>query len=284
MGVVRRRSKVALVFRYVLVGIILFWALFMIYWGVVTSLKPPAETFTVTGLSVPFIQFRPTLENWRTELSVRESRMALLNSVIVAIFATLIAMALGVPAGYALARFKFRRIRNRDLTIWYLSQRVLPPVVVVIPFFLIMRTLRLLDTRLALILVNATFTLPFAVVITRQAFQELPVELEEAAAVDGCSEFTAFWKIALPLAAPTIVAVVAICVAFTWNEFLFALSLTSLRAKTFPVYLAGAEDTRGVQFWFMATRAILALGLPVVLAVAIQKYIVRGLTFGAVKG
>uniref|UniRef100_A0A7V3YKE5 Carbohydrate ABC transporter permease n=1 Tax=Candidatus Caldatribacterium californiense TaxID=1454726 RepID=A0A7V3YKE5_9BACT len=284
MGVVRKRSKVALVFRYVLVGIILFWALFMIYWGVVTSLKPPAETFTVTGLSVPFIQFRPTLENWRTELSVRESRMALLNSIVVAIFATLIAMALGVPAGYALARFKFRRIRNRDLTIWYLSQRVLPPVVVVIPFFLIMRTLRLLDTRLALILVNATFTLPFAVVITRQAFQELPVELEEAAAVDGCSEFTAFWKIALPLAAPTIVAVVAICVAFTWNEFLFALSLTSLRAKTFPVYLAGAEDTRGVQFWFMATRAILALGLPVVLAVAIQKYIVRGLTFGAVKG
>lgn len=284
MGVVRKRSKVVLVLRYVLVGIILFWALFMIYWGVVTSLKPPAETFTVTGLSVPFLQFRPTLENWRTELSVRESRMALLNSVIVAIFATLIAMALGVPAGYALARFKFRRVKNRDLTIWYLSQRVLPPVVVVIPFFLIMRTLHLLDTRLALILVNATFTLPFAVVITRQTFQELPVELEEAAAVDGCSDFMAFWKIALPLAAPTIVAVVAICVAFTWNEFLFALSLTSLRAKTFPVYLAGAEDTRGVQFWFMATRAILALGLPVVLAVAIQRYIVRGLTFGAVKG
>lgn len=284
MGVVRKRSKIALVFRYVLVGIILFWALFMIYWGVVTSLKPPAETFTVTGLSVPFLQFTPTLENWRTELSVRESRMALMNSITVAIFATLIAMALGVPAGYALARFKFRRVKNRDLTIWYLSQRVLPPVVVVIPFFLIMRTLRLLDTRLALILVNATFTLPFAVVITRQTFQELPVELEEAAAVDGCSEFTAFWRIALPLAAPTIVAVVAICVAFTWNEFLFALSLTSLRAKTFPVYLAGAEDTRGVQFWFMATRAILALGLPVVLAVAIQKYIVRGLTFGAVKG
>lgn len=284
MGVVRKRSKIALVFRYVLVGIILFWALFMIYWGVVTSLKPPAETFTVTGLSIPFVQFTPTLENWRTELSVRESRMALMNSIVVAIFATLIAMALGVPAGYALARFKFRRMKNRDLTIWYLSQRVLPPVVVVIPFFLIMRTLHLLDTRLALILVNATFTLPFAVVITRQTFQELPVELEEAAAVDGCSEFSAFWRIALPLAAPTIVAVVAICVAFTWNEFLFALSLTSLRAKTFPVYLAGAEDTRGVQFWFMATRAILALGLPVVLAVAIQKYIVRGLTFGAVKG
>ncbi len=284
MGVVRKRSKASVVVRYFLIGIILFWALFMIYWGVVTSLKPPAQTFTVSGLSVPFLQFLPTLENWRTELSVRESRMALVNSITVAIFATLIAMVLGVPAGYALARFKFRRVKNRDLTIWYLSQRVLPPVVVVIPFFLIMRTLHLLDTRLALIIVNATFTLPFAVVITRQAFQELPIELEEAAAVDGCSEISAFWHIALPLAAPTIVAVAAICVAFTWNEFLFALSLTSLKAKTFPVYLAGAEDTRGVQFWFMATRAILALGPPVVLAVAIQRYIVRGLTFGAVKG
>jgi multiple sugar transport system permease protein len=175
-------------------------------------------------------------------------------------------------------------MKNRDLTVWFLSQRVLPPVVVVIPFFLLMRTLKLLDTQLALILMNATFTLPFAVVISRQAFQELPIELEEAAAVDGCSDLTAFWRIAFPLAAPTLVAVAAICVAFTWNEFLFALSLTSLKAKTFPVYLAGAEDTRGVQFWFMATRATLALAPPTVLALLIQRYIVRGLTFGAVKG
>jgi len=284
MGVVRKKSKGLAVVRYVLVTIVMVWAIFLIYWGIVTSLKPPAETFTITGISVPFLQFRPTLENWRTELSTRESRFTLTNSVIVAVFATLVAMSLGVPAGYALARFQFRRMKNRDLTVWFLSQRVLPPVVVVIPFFLLMRTLRLLDTQLALILMNATFTLPFAVVISRQAFQELPIELEEAAAVDGCSDLTAFWRIAFPLAAPTLVAVAAICVAFTWNEFLFALSLTSLKAKTFPVYLAGAEDTRGVQFWFMATRATLALAPPTVLALLIQRYIVRGLTFGAVKG
>ena len=250
----------------------------------VTSLKPPAETFTITGLSVPFLQFQPTLENWRTELSTRESRSALLNSIIVAVSATLIALVLGVPAGYALARFEFRRMKNRDLTIWFLSQRVLPPVVVLIPFFLIMRTLHLLDTLWALILVNATFVLPFAVVIMRQTFQDLPAELEEAAEVDGCSDFMSFWRISLPLAVPTLVAVAAICVAFTWNEFLFALSLTTLKAKTFPVYLAGAEDTRGVQFWFIATRAILALAPPTILALFIQRYIVRGLTFGAVKG
>ncbi len=284
MGVVRKKSTPLTVVRYILVLVVVAWAIFLIYWGVVTSLKPPAETFTITGISIPFLQFQPTLENWRTELSTRESRFTLANSVVVAVLATLVAMLLGVPAGYALARFQFRRMKNRDLTVWFLSQRVLPPVVVVIPFFLLMRTLKLLDTQLALILLNATFTLPFAVVISRQAFQELPAELEEAAAVDGCSDFTAFFRIAFPLAAPTLVAVAAICVAFTWNEFLFALALTSLKAKTFPVYLAGAEDTRGVQFWFMATRAILALGPPTVLALLIQRYIVRGLTFGAVKG
>jgi len=284
MGVVRKKSLSGTIIRYALVAIIVFWAVFLIYWGVVTSIKPPAETFTVTGLSVPFLQFQPTLENWRTELSTRESRSALLNSIIVAVSATLIALALGVPAGYALARFEFRRMKNRDLTIWFLSQRVLPPVVVLIPFFLIMRTLHLLDTVWALVLVNATFVLPFAVVIMRQTFQDLPAELEEAAEVDGCSDFMSFWRISLPLAIPTLVAVAAICVAFTWNEFLFALSLTTLRAKTFPVYLAGAEDTRGVQFWFIATRAILALAPPTILALFIQRYIVRGLTFGAVKG
>lgn len=284
MGVVRRKSKGLMAVRYILVTIVMVWAIFLIYWGIVTSLKPPAETFTITGISVPFLQFRPTLENWRTELSTRESKFTLTNSIIVAVFATAVAMLLGVPAGYALARFQFRRMKNRDLTVWFLSQRVLPPVVVVIPFFLLMRTLKLLDTQLALILMNATFTLPFAVVISRQAFQELPIELEEAAAVDGCSDLSAFLRIAFPLAAPTLVAIAAICVAFTWNEFLFALALTSLRAKTFPVYLAGAEDTRGVQFWFMATRAMLALAPPTVLALLIQRYIVRGLTFGAVKG
>ncbi len=284
MGVVRRKSLSRSIARYILVAIVICWAIFLIYWGVVTSLKPPAETFTITGISVPFLQFQPTLENWRTELSTRESRSALLNSVMVAILATIIALGLGVPAGYALARFEFRRMKNRDLTIWFLSQRVLPPVVVLIPFFLIMRTLHLLDSVWALVLVNATFVLPFAVVIMRQTFQELPPELEEAAEVDGCSDFMSFWRISLPLAAPTLVAVAAICVAFTWNEFLFALSLTTLKAKTFPVYLAGAEDTRGVQFWFMATRAILALGPPTILALFIQRYIVRGLTFGAVKG
>jgi len=284
MGVVRKKSLSGTIIRYALVAIIVFWAVFLIYWGVVTSIKPPAETFTVTGLSVPFLQFQPTLENWRTELSTRESRSALLNSIIVAVSATLIALVLGVPAGYALARFEFRRMKNRDLTIWFLSQRVLPPVVVLIPFFLIMRTLHLLDTVWALVLVNATFVLPFAVVIMRQTFQDLPAELEEAAEVDGCSDFMSFWRISLPLAIPTLVAVAAICVAFTWNEFLFALSLTTLRAKTFPVYLAGAEDTRGVQFWFIATRAILALAPPTILALFIQRYIVRGLTFGAVKG
>ncbi|NLJ48546.1 MAG: hypothetical protein GX428_03025, partial [Candidatus Atribacteria bacterium] len=127
MGVVKRKSPVFSFIRYVLVVIVVCWALFLLYWGVVTSLKPPAETFTISGISVPYLQFIPTLENWRVELSTRESRSALLNSIIVAIAASAIALSLGLPAGYALARFQFRRVKNRDLTIWFLSQRVLPP-------------------------------------------------------------------------------------------------------------------------------------------------------------
>jgi multiple sugar transport system permease protein len=152
MGVVKRKSPVFSFIRYVLVVIVVCWALFLLYWGVVTSLKPPAETFTISGISIPFVQFKPTAENWRIELSTRESRSALLNSIIVAIAATAIALSLGLPAGYALARFQFRRVKNRDLTVWFLSQRVLPPVAVVIPFFLIMRSLHLLDHVLGLML------------------------------------------------------------------------------------------------------------------------------------
>jgi multiple sugar transport system permease protein len=161
---------------------------------------------------------------------------------------------------------------------------VLPPVATVIPFYLVMRTLGLLDTQVALVLINATFILPFVVVILRQTFLELPMELEEAALVDGASHFAAFFRIALPLAAPAMAATGLIILAFAWNEFLFAITISSKNAITIPVHMAGAVDTRGVQFWFMATRALIAMIPPVLLALLAQRYIVRGLTLGAVKG
>jgi|SRR5215468_6014544 len=260
--------------------------LFPLYWGVSTSLRNPLDTFTVSGLGIPWINFQPTLNNWVSQLSNPETQQAFGNSTVVAICATLLALALGAPAAYGLARFQFsvRMLTNKDITVWFLSQRVLPPVATVIPFYLVMRTLGLLDTWLALILINATFILPFVVVILRQTFLDLPVELEEAALVDGASYFGAFFRVALPLAAPAMAATALIIFAFAWNEFLFAITISSNNSITIPVHMAGAVDTRGVQFWFMATRAVIAMIPPVLLALLAQRYIVRGLTLGAVKG
>ena len=143
--------------------------LFPLYWSLSTSLRTPIETFTVAGLGIPWIHFTPTLDNWADQLEVPETQNALINSSLIASCATLLALLLGTPAAYALARFRFELVQNRDLTIFFFSQRVLPPVATVIPFYLVMRTVGLLDTHLALILVNATFIMPFVVVILRQA-------------------------------------------------------------------------------------------------------------------
>ena len=274
--------------KHVLIGIAialcLIWAIFPFYWAVTTSLRKPAETFTVAGLAVPFLQFKPTLENWTAEIKVPENQQALKNSTIIAFSSAMLATILGTLAGYGLARFKFHKPENPDLTIWFLSQRVLPPVVVAIPFFLLARQFQALDKVSTLIILNTTFNLPFAVIIMSQLFKELPIELEQAALVDGYSRIGAFFKVALPLSTPGLVATGIICLAFAWNEFMFALILAQRKAITIPYIISGASDTRGIQFWFIATRALMAMVPPTILALTVQKFIVRGLTFGAVKG
>ena len=254
------------------------------YWAISLSVRNPSEAFTVSGLGVPFLQYRPTLANWQTELATGETQKALINSLVVALCTAVVVVAVGAPAAYAIARFRFRRPSNGDITLWFLSQRVLPPVATAIPLFLMIRFLGLYDTRTGLVLLNVTFCLPLVVVIMRQAFLDLPFELEEAALVDGAGHAHIFLRICLPLAAPSLVAAVLIVIAFTWNEFLLALMIGTLNAKMISVHMAGAADTRGVQFWFVAVRTLIAMTPPVILALLAQRYIVRGLTFGAVKG
>jgi multiple sugar transport system permease protein len=260
----------------------LFLVLFPFYWAFLNSIKRPEETFQPTW--IPFLQFQPTLEHWRSQLATPEIRHALLNSVIISIGAATLALALGTLAAYGLARFRFSRPSNGALTTWFLSQRVLPPVMFVTPFFLLMRQFGLLDSVLALVLLNATFTLPFAVIILSQTFRELPQELEEAAWVDGASHLQSFLSVVLPLALPGLAATWVICMAFSWNEFLFALSLTSKSAIPMPVIIAGAEHTRGVQFWFVGVNVLMTMLVPIVLALLARRYIIRGLTLGALKG
>ncbi len=273
--------------QYILIGgimlIALIWVIFPFYWALVNSIKRPADTFRA-GAWIPFLQFQPTLEHWISELSIIEIRQALLNSTIISLGAATLAVLLGTLAAYALARFRFGRKGNANFTTWFISQRILPPVVVVIPFFLIMRQLQLLDNVFSLVLLNATFTLPFPVIILSQMIRELPQELEEAAYVDGASVFQAFTRVVLPLILPGLVATWIICMAFSWNEFLFALSLTTKSAIPMPVIIAGAEHTRGVQFWFVGVRVMLTMLPPIVFALLAQRYIIRGLTLGAVKG
>jgi multiple sugar transport system permease protein len=274
--------------RYTLCSVLAVLAamvfLLPLYWGLSTSLRTPLETFTIAGFGIPWINFTPTLDNWIDQLQVPETQDALVNSTLIATFATLLALALGTPAAYALARFRFERVHNRDLALFFFSQRVLPPVATVIPFYLVMRTLGLLDTHLALVLVNATFILPFVVVILRQGFLDLPIELEESALVDGADHWVAFWRVALPLAAPVIAATGLIIFGRAWNEFLFALAVAGKGAITIPVHMAGTAGTRGVQFWYLAVRQMIAIIPPVLIALIAQRYIIRGLTLGAVKG
>ncbi len=279
-----RRSRLSDAFWSLVALLVAMLFFFPLYWAISNSLRRPVETFTVTGLGVPFVDFTPTLDNWRLQLGTPEAYNALANSSIISVSAVAIALLLGVPAAYALARFRFFTVPNRDLTIWFLSQRVLPPVATAVPFFILFSSFDMLDTRLALTLVSATFVLPFVVVICRQTFYDLPIELEEAALVDGAGHVKAFFWVALPLAAPAIAAAALIMFAFAWNEYLFAVILTIKSAATLPVHIAGGVDTRGVQFWFVAVRSLIAMVPPVLLALVAQRYIVHGLTLGAVKG
>ena len=257
---------------------------FPIFWSLSTSLRSPLDTFTVTGLGLPWLDFSPTLRNWTDELALPDAVRALQNSALVSASATFLALLLGTPAAYALARFRFRRVRNRSLALWFFTQRLLPPVATIVPFYLVMRALGLLDTLTGLVLLDATALLPFILVVLRQTFLDLPVEIEEAALVDGAGHLRTFWRIALPLAAPAVAATGLIVFAGAWNDFLFALTLYSQHALTMPIRVAESVDTRGVLFWVLGTRAMIATLPPLLVALVAQRYIVRGLTLGSLAG
>ncbi len=272
--------------RAVLLALALFWTFIAIapfLFALTTSFK--TQLASIDGTVIPWLQYEPTLINWQQEFGSggAETFKTLRSSALISLGATIMATTLGTLAGYGLARFRYG-IGNANLVSWFLSQRFLPPIATVIPFVLLFRDLRLLDTLHGMIMVNTTFTLPFAVLIMRDYFADFPAELREAALVDGASEFKTFWRIALPLATPALVAAAIICFAFSWNEYLFASILTNRDWKPYPMMVAGTDSVRGIMFNFVSTRMIIAVALPVLLSLLVQRYIVRGLTFGAVKG
>ncbi len=274
------RTKKTLI--YVVLALTTVWMLVPFLWALSNAFKPESLLFE-PGAAVPFLHYQPTLEHWHFALFRQSILKGLLNSLTVSIGTTAVVLVIGTMAGYALARYRFSIIQNKDLTIFFLSQRVLPPVVVLIPFFIILMRINLVDTRIGLILVNVTFNLPFGILIMRSIFNEIPKAIEESAFVDGANDYQVFWRIALPLAKNGLLATALIVFAFSWNEALFALTLTGAKAQTLPVMILSARSTRGVRFGFAAVNTILAIGPPIILTIFLQSNLARGLTFGALK-
>jgi len=265
----------------IMVAIVVIWTLFPIYWAAISSVKSSSDNYG--NLWLPWVHFQPTLKPWRDMFALPEVRSATIISTQLAIGAATLSLVLGTLAAYGIARFRFFRPQNGSLTTWFLSQRIAPPVIFVTPYFLLMRQAGLLDTTWGLIILNATFNMTFPIIILTQMFREVPIEMEEAAQVDGASRWEMFFRISLPLVAPGLVVAWMLALAFSWNEFLFAFSST-VQNRPLSVAVVGAEQTRGVDYQFVGTRTLWAMIVPLIAALLAQRYIVRGLSLGAVKG
>ena len=259
------------------------WTLVPIIWAGITAFKNPGDSLKPTF--IPYKQFKPTLHAWEEVFITQGDRtlQSIRNSFIVATFSSAAALLLGALAGYSLARFRFRKWKNKDIALWILSQRMFPPVAVIIPYFLIMQRLHLVDNILAIIIIHIAVNLPLAVWLMLDYFAELPRDIEEAAMIDGCGYLRAFFKIALPIAAPGLVAVYVLSFIFSWNEFLFVITFGYQNAMTLSVMIAGALTIIGTYFYRIAALSLLSIIPPVVLALVLSRFLVRGLTMGAIK-
>ena len=251
-------------------------------WAAVNSIKTLAETFQL-GAFIPFLQFQPSLDAWREVLADPQTENAFISSCVISVGTTIFSLVLGVPAAYSLARYEFR-MRSNDIALWFLSQRVMPPAVVLVPFYLLLVYLRLIDTWTGLILCNSTFNLAFVVVIMRDIFRDVSTEIEDAAKVEGATPWQIFWMIALPLSLDGLVVSSVLVFAFTWNEALFASALTSQSATPFSALILASRSTRGVDFNTAGVNTIIGIIPPVIFYFFVQRYLARGLSFGAVKG
>jgi multiple sugar transport system permease protein len=320
---------------YLILGCWAVVVLFPLYWLAITSFKLPIQV-NQGPVYLPFVDFQPSLDAWRyIFVDLRSDTLRpYLNTIVVAVGSSTLALLLGSAAAYALVRFRYqprvgvillfvgcvllaaaavffgvplplalvvaagifallagtvgRRFRrgltNRDIAFWIISQRILPPVAVVIPIYVLFQRVGLLDTRTALVITYAATNLPIVVWLMRDYFNTLPWELEEAAVVDGASTFRVFRSITLPLSIPGLVATLLIVFVFAWNEYLLALFLSSADAQTMPLTVAAQNATRGPQWWYMSVLIQIMILPVILLAVALERVISRGLLVGAVKG
>jgi multiple sugar transport system permease protein len=277
----KRQKTIIKTVVYILVTAVSLVMIFPVYWLIITSLKIGSEVSAYPPIFIPSVL---TIENYINVFAKQGIGLNLYNSVIITVFSVLILILIGSMAAYSLSKSLIsRRIRN-GLLIWILVTRIFPPVTTVIPFFMIIKTLQLIDTRISLILTYVSYGLPFAVWLLLGFFQELPKEIEEAAIVEGYSFWQRFFWVALPLTLPGIAVTAIFMFIYSWNEFMYATTLTTLQAKTLPVVISSFISDKYLDWGSMSAMGTLMI-LPVILfSLFSQKYLVRGLTFGAVKG
>ncbi|HTG17339.1 MAG TPA: carbohydrate ABC transporter permease [Blastocatellia bacterium] len=277
-----RRGKIGRSAKYALSIAAVIAAVVPVYWMLTISLKTEVDQFA----SPPkWFTFTPTLAHYYDAFSTRSFGKYLITSAIVATLSTACAMVLGTLAAYGLSRFRLRGQLDRRLSLWILSTRMFPPIVTAVPLFLMMRDLRLINTITSLVIVYTALNLPFVVWMMRGFFKELPRELEEAAMVDGDSRLGALVRVILPLVTPGLAATAVFCLIVSWNEFLLALVLTQTdAAMTLPVGIAGRVTQYEIKWGVMSAAGVVAMVPILAFALAVQRYLVRGLSLGAVKG
>ena len=267
------------IFPYVLLLLLLLWTLVPIVWMLLSSFKSLTDVLSPT----PLLMFKPTLANYIGLVSGGNNVLTYFRSSILAAgISTIIATTLGCFAGYGLARSNFRG--KRHLAFWIISTRMAPIAAVILPLFIGFTFLHLINTVWGLIVAYLSFNLPFAIWIMNAFFADLPPGIEEAARVDGASNFQTFWRIALPMTAPGIVTTAILCLVFSWNDYAFAVTFAGPGSQTLPVAASQLITQTGVD-WGQLTAIGTVVALPmVIVGLAVRRYLVRGLTLGAVTG
>lgn len=264
--------------RFLFIGLFLVFLLVPLYWMFITSIKPSDDYLATPPVWFPS---EPTHIHYVAALFAYRGLTGLVNSLVISLAATILSALLGTLMAYSLARY---RTGGPHLSFFVLSQRFLPPIAIVLPIFLIYRNVGLHDSHLGMVVVYTVFTLPLSVWMMYAYFRQMPRSMEDAALVDGCTRWQAFWRVAVPLAAPGIVAAAVFAFITCWTEFFFALVLTSRYAFTLPTVFRAFLGFQGAQYGEASALAIVSLVPSIALGVLAQRHLVRGLTMGAVRG
>ncbi len=280
--------KLYITLKYLFIGL---WSMFVVapfLWALSTSFK---DFNSVTGGAtyIPWVDFEPSLEGWKVLLrSPAQGGVNIVepyfNSIAVTCLASFISIFLGTLAAYALSRFTFKAsfIKNSDITFFFISQRIMPPIVLSIPFFIMLGKLGLLDSMLGLIMVYVVLLMPIAVWIMVDFFNKVPKEIDETALIDGCNPYQAFYKVVLPNSIPGLIVAGMFCMIFGWTDFFFAFILTFTEVQLLPVAIV-ALNSSITPWWSLSASALVSVAPLIVVAFIVERYLSKGNLSGALK-